>query len=297
MFFGRKFPGLSFGPPLRARLRQQPRPLLDEANRTVVSWSAKAGCTHVLIWHLQRVGLLSEAQNHHPWLHRYREEIYYRTPQYKNALKCLEREGSEGWTYVKVARDPVSRCVSSYRHALMHGYEDRLMGRELGREIDHRQGFSYATFLDYLERIDLRRCNIHHRMQKHSLDTVPFSRIYLVRIDEQDLEAALGHIDAVQGVAGEHASVERNAAIHRAARRHAPDSPGQASDGDLWRKPLCRADTKTGWPKAGLEACGAAAERARHIYRRDYAMLESLREQTTWGREDAAPSRSGESGG
>ncbi|MEX2500368.1 MAG: sulfotransferase family 2 domain-containing protein [Wenzhouxiangellaceae bacterium] len=256
-----------------ACLRQRPFPLIDGRNRTVISWAAKSACTHVLIWHLDRLGLLAEANAHSAWPHNYRIRFYHNSSQYREALERLESEGPEGWTCIKIVRDPARRCISSYRHALHNGYEDQLMAHYLGRQIRHADGFSYADFLEYLEMIDLEHCNIHHRLQRHPLDAVPFGRKRLIHIDQQDLAAALEQIDRAQGIGTNTPGPERELAITQAARRHAPETGFEPADPELWKMPLTRTDGDA-WPKSELQTCSEATEWARRIYDRDYAMFE-----------------------
>lgn len=279
MLFARKFNAVGGASRFGAKLRQAPLPLLDGSRRTVVSWSAKSACTHVVIWYLHRLGLLDEARSHHPWVHRYRGEVLYRSRMYQSARDQLGREGASEWTYVKVVRDPVKRCVSSYRHALMHGYEDEKMAHVLGREIDHKIGYSYETFLEYLGQIDLHHCDIHHRVQKHSLDTVPFGQTWLINVDEQDLDAALAELDRLQGCTPRNDDESSAAAIADAAHRHAGDAEGGSSCiTDQWHMPLSVDDVQR-WPKHSLLAASPATELARRIYRCDYEMLSKLAER------------------
>ena len=263
------------GESLQAAARAQPLPLIDLRHRTVVSWSAKSACTHVLLWDLAREGLLDEARKHHRWPHRYRVDLYYHRPEYRRALERLVSESAAGWTYVKVVRDPVTRCVASYRHALKHGYENSEMTRVLGCAIDNVEGFSYATFLDYLERIDLRHCNIHHKLQSHALDRAPFSRKYLINIDRQSLESALGAIDREQGISLNVEDEALETALEEAATRHAPLDAGSGDDQALWQRPLSQADTSH-WPKSALQRCEPAVSKVRDLYSSDYAMLSQL---------------------
>ena len=277
MSFADKINILSRGRRLGAKLRQAPLPLLDARRRTVISWSAKSACTHVLIWYLLRLGLLDEARNYHPWVHRYRSEVLYRSEVYRSALEQLSREGLSQWNYLKVVRDPVKRCVSSYRHALKHGYEDEKMSRVLGRQIDHKCGYSYETFLDYLAQIDLHDCDIHHRYQKHSLDTVEFGRTWLINVDEHDLDAALAKIDRIQGCPPLDDHEGGSQAIASAARRHA-DQEGEdlPREAEQWRMPLGAGDVQQ-WPKRALVSALPAVEVVHRIYRCDYDVLAKLK--------------------
>lgn len=261
--------------PLTRRLRQSPLPLIDPNHRMLVSWSAKSACTHVLVWHFDRLGLLEEAEAYHSWLHRYREEKYHSSTWYQAARRLVEREDTVSWTFVKVVRDPVRRCISSYRHALKHGYEDALMSRKLGREIGHITGFSFETFLDYLARINLHKCNIHHRVQRHSLDLLPYRQVFLINIDREDLDAALSRIDSLHGLDRSSDRERQDRAIARAARRHASNRRQAVPDPELWRQPLRSADVDD-WPAQALQEATPAIQRIREIYACDYEMMDFL---------------------
>lgn len=264
--------------PLHRALRKQPMPLLDPGNRMIISWSPRAGTTHLLIWHLARMGLLDEAERHAPWPHRYRVDVYYRRRGYRDGIRRLKAEGPGAWTLLKVARDPVKRCVSSYRYALSRGYADRKMERVLGRPVDHREGFSYETFLDYLARVDLARCDPHHRLQTHPVDLWSYGRVHLIDIDARDLDVSLREVERIHGI--ERAGTvgrEEEMKVSRLARRNAPRRDEPAQDVEIWRRPLARADTTAErWPKAALEACAPAARKARALYARDYEVLGEL---------------------
>lgn len=254
-------------------LRQRPWPMIDWKSRIVVSWSAKSACTHVLIWHLDRLGLLDDMAAESSWPHDYRVRTYYSLPEYQRALNSIAHDGPGEWTYLKVVRDPCNRCISSYRHALAHGYADRLMSHFLGRPISHREGYSYADFLEYLHRIDLQHCDIHHRLQRHPLDPAPFGKKILINIDEQDLESSLAHVKGIRGDISGEGNTRRKKLVRRAARRHATESGRSSEDPDVWLKPLTRDDVGR-WPKSELQGCRSARELARQLYLRDYAMFD-----------------------
>jgi len=188
------------------------------------------------------------------------------------------KEGLENWSYIKVVRDPVMRCISSYRHALKHGYEDSKISRVLGRPLDHRQGFSYREFIDYLERINLDRCNTHHRFQMHTLDRVDFRRTWLIDIEKCDLAKALAEIDRCQGFSSSEGLTLRDEAISAAARRRARGVDRAYSE-NVWNQPLAYRDTST-WPVSQLAGSEIAASRVRKLYARDYEMIRKLSEKS-----------------
>lgn len=264
--------------PLDVALRERPWPLLDGENRMVVSQSPRAASAHVVIWHFDKVDLLKEADAYHRWPHRYRMNVYFWTDIYRDALARLREEGTEHWNLIKIMRDPATRCVSSYRHALYLGYADEEMQRVLGRRIDHREGFSYRTFLDYLAQIDLTRCNPHHRLQKHSIDLLEYRRVYLIDVDSQELGDALGEIERIHGL---ETSSRATAAVGRFSNRNAPRAGDPKQDAEVWRTPLAQSDTTSdAWPKAQLEGSVEAARKAREIYRQDCELLASLAERS-----------------
>jgi hypothetical protein len=97
-----------------------------------------------------------------------------------------------------VVRDPFERAASAYRHALRTLLAEREMVKALGPEILD-QGFSFDTYLSFLEQIDLSTCNPHFRPQRHPLeDALPVD--YLINISKEDLFTRLGGIERELGL-------------------------------------------------------------------------------------------------
>lgn len=221
------------------------------------------------------MGLLDEARRYHQWVHRNRREVLYSSRRYRRARLQLQFGSASDWDYVKVVRDPVARCVSSYRHALLFGYEDARMSEELGSAVDHRQGFSYQTFLEYLARINLASCNVHHRLQAHALDRSSFGRVWFINADGSDLDSSLAAIDEDQGVFPSGGSEGRSEVISAAARRHAREISREQDDSELWKKSLIADDTRI-WPGSRLRDTPEASARVKALYAVDYQMIRSL---------------------
>jgi hypothetical protein len=72
---------------------------------------------------------------------------------------------------LRIIRDPYGRAVSIYRHALQTHFADSEMEAFSKGRISAEKGYSFQTFLDLLEKIDMRRVDIHFRPQFH-----PFER-------------------------------------------------------------------------------------------------------------------------
>lgn len=265
---------------LRRKLRRRPQPLIDAQRRTVISWSPKAACTRVLIWYYQRTELLNEALAYHRWPHKHRNEVLYKSRCHLDSEKQLIREGTSAWDYVKVVRDPVKRCISSYRHALKTGYADQSMSQTLGREVNHRHGFSYETFLEYLRKIDLSSCNPHHRFQTHPVDKIIFHRTWLIDIDEKDLDSELASIDELHGVNDGTQQQLVTDFLRKDTQRYAnSESQSESLDSDQWLKPLKNSDTEH-WPKQALENTTEATHIVRELYQRDCKTISALKQRS-----------------
>jgi hypothetical protein len=170
--------------------RREPRPLLLGPAKLGVIWSAKSACTTVLLWYLWHRNLLQTAQAYDSWPHEFRNRMLYSDEAYRTWASGMN---VESWTWLRVIRDPYDRAVSSYRHALVNGYESRKMSRRLKRPPE--DGYSFEEFLDYLLRIDITTCNLHHKQQFHPLEElIAPSRV--INVDKVDLMQSLAEIDA-----------------------------------------------------------------------------------------------------
>lgn len=171
--------------------RADPALLLHARAGFAVVFSAKSACTSTAIWFFKQLGHLDAACDYHGWPHRYRMDVYYRSRVYANAF-CGDLAKMR---IVRVVRDPYSRAVSSFRHALGHGYADRAIARALRRRDIKENGFSFAEFLDFLERIDLAACDVHFRVQRHPVeDRLPVH--HLINVSTEDLFTRLNEVEA-----------------------------------------------------------------------------------------------------
>jgi hypothetical protein len=176
---------------LLRQLERDPRPLLFGPAKLGIIWSAKAACTTLLLWYLWRCDLLQAARAYDAWPHKFRQHKLYATDTHR---AWTVEAGASGWSWLRVVRDPFVRAVSSYHHALRYGYEDRKMARVLRRPIDSKDGYSFEQFLDYLLRIDIAVCNLHHREQVHPVEML-VAPTQTINIQRQDLMACLAKID------------------------------------------------------------------------------------------------------
>ena len=219
--------------------RREPRPLLLWPAKIGVIWSAKSACTTVLLWYLWHRNLLQVAHAYDSWPHQFRNRMLYADEAYRTWASQMD-VGS--WSWLRVIRDPYNRAVSSYRHALANGYESQKMSRRLKRPPE--AGYSFEEFLDYLLRIDITICNLHHKQQCHPLEElVAPSRV--INVDKVDLMQSLAEIDA--GLATPQEPVE---ALHAAVAainswHHARSS---SVDRDVSTVVLTQSDARGEWP-------------------------------------------------
>ncbi len=259
--------------------KQRGSVFLDQEIQALISWSPKSACTQVLMWHLQSLGLLQEARDQFPWLHNYRRAVLYRSNNRVAAQSSLYLSGPKRWQYIKVVRDPVKRCFSSYRHALGTGYADRDMSEVLAQPICHQEGFSLKTFLTYLSQVDLTNTNPHHQLQSCRWDKQNWKAVFLIHIDEFDLAGCLSFIDNLTGRPCAFADPMVVKAIHSDQHRYATPLQRVESTSEAWTIPLTKEDTRR-WPQSALLHSGEAIALARQLYQSDYEMIAALRSKS-----------------
>jgi hypothetical protein len=189
-------PALSFD-----EFRTRPTPLVLRAARMVVSWSPKSACSHVVLWTFLHEGLLAEANAYHAWPHEYRMHVYYKTPQYREAVRDALAGNGRGYTLLKVTRDPVNRLVSMFRHACRYPFLEDAFAR---RGVDIRaDGISLEDFAAVLGDLDLvvpSTTDPHVCAQYHPVWDMDFDRVITLNVDRCDLDTALNDVEAAFGL-------------------------------------------------------------------------------------------------
>jgi hypothetical protein len=251
--------------------RTRPRPLIHPAARLVVIFSAKSACTSVVIWFLHHLGDADAARDHFRWPHRYRGQVYYKSPLYRSAFEL----DLENFTVVRVVRDPFDRTVSSFRHALKTSLADTHVPRVLGRSDISRDGLSFAEFLDFLEGSDLTTCNPHFLIQRHPLeDKLPVR--HLINISTEDLFTRLNEVEADIGLprtdfaalAWLHQVDDRRTRHDRRQRR----AEERVHVDDVYTHRFTQEVARRGpWPSYGAFLTPLARERIARLYAADIA--------------------------
>jgi hypothetical protein len=241
-----------------------PRPLIHPEAKMIVVFSPKSACTTVMSWFFNQLGHGQAARDFHPWPHRYRSQVYYHSRLYE---KALEKNLSD-FTLVRVVRDPLDRAASSYRHVLKHGIADSDFAKVMGRADASKEGFSFAEFLDMLERIDLKTCDRHYARQKHPVEDAK-TVDHLINISTQDLHAGLNAVDRAVGLP----TFDFDAAAQIEKVRHKRfQVHGQLDATDAYTTRFDHKQAKEGpWPPYEALLTPPARERLARLYAVDIA--------------------------
>jgi hypothetical protein len=177
-------------------------PVFIRKANTVVSWSPKAGCSHVVLWAFVHEGRLPQAaaESHLP--HKYRIHTYQKEQHYERSLERLRRGVVHGHTLVKITRDPKHRLVSIFRHACRRPFLHKLVRTTLGFD-PGAEGFALAdldALLGRLKLTDPTRTDPHLRVQASPLWTLPFDRVITLNMDETSLNGGLNAVERALGL-------------------------------------------------------------------------------------------------
>ena len=242
-----------------------PRPLINPGAKLVVLYSPKSACSNVLIWFLHHLGHMDAARNFHRSPHRYRDRVYHQSPLYKSATRL----DLTGFTVVKVIRDPCQRAVSSFRHVLRTGLFEDDMERKLDDTGLGQNGLSFAAFLDFLEKTDLRSCNPHYSLQGHPIEArLPVS--HLINVSREDLFTRLNEVEAAIGLPV--SELAKAPWVRQLGRRHHHEGGDFSGVTDFYRQRLGREHALRGpWPSYDALLTREARERVAQLYASDIA--------------------------
>jgi hypothetical protein len=238
-------------------LQVLPRPLIDPNARIVVLFSPKSACTSVAIWFFHQLVGEAPVRALNDWPHIYRNEVYYQSDTYREV--CAS--DLAGFKVIRVVRDPFERAASAYRHALRTLLAEREMVKVVGPDILH-EGFSFDTYLTFLEQIDLGTCNPHFRPQRHPLEeALPID--YLINISRENLFGRLGDIERELGLKPTGPSIHEWVRDVE-GRRYTP-TPENFANGDS--VVLTKKHARTGpWPRSQDLLTPRARERLAKLY-------------------------------
>jgi hypothetical protein len=247
-------------------LLARPAPLYHQASDLLLVWSCKAASAQIVLWYLYQCGLMETAAAHHWWPHRYRNEVLLRSASYRATLQECDPDKVRA---VQFVREPVSRCLSIYRHYLRHGRWDRRMSRVLWRRVSSHEGFSLNTFLDFLECENGRRVVDPHRWpQRHPV--ADFVEVEPIALDPTGFYETLNELAAERGLTQiDFESMPQFQALD--ARRSPKGAKPEPAGADTV---LTRNDGFRNWPLKADRLDDATVARIQRIYAADVALYE-----------------------
>ena len=247
-------------------MARRPSPLVSGPERFGVLWSGKGGSMAAVFWFLARVGQLDAAREYARNPHNYRIDVLQKSLEYRQWIaSCDPRE----LAWLRILRDPYKRAVSSYRHVLRHGIDDAAIKEQLNISIPE-SGLSFAEFLEFLERVDIAKCNVHYRQQWHPLEAhVTVRRV--VNIDEENLLAALDAFENELGLPPLSPQARANlvAVLSRESRRHHKNL--ETSVGDQTSARMTRDEADGHWPAYDAFLSDDTRRKLERIYAKDFA--------------------------
>jgi len=140
-------------------------PLLLDEKKIMLSLSPKSGSLFGVSWFFYQANLWQDVKEHPKWAHHYRQEVYYKSPGYPASYRHFFAS-PETYTKIKLVRNPYSRAVSSYIHALR---TPEILYRDTRNKFTATE-FSFETFLAEVEKLGTRSCDVHYRTQTHEFE-------------------------------------------------------------------------------------------------------------------------------
>lgn len=119
----------------------------------ILFWSQKSGCTSLVKWFFDQIGLLDKAISYNPWVHHYEFEIYNQNEVLMKELReHLYQHKKKGY---KLVRDPYKRAVSAFLmmlgentfwHTILGDVREHLYG-----DRESRKRLAFTDFLRYVK--------------------------------------------------------------------------------------------------------------------------------------------------
>ena len=166
------------------QLQIPPRVLINRNLKIVLFWNAKAGCTFAAKWFFFHHHAFEKAGKYRYKVHKFRTRKYYRSLEYQRSRLDFALHSNK-YFVVKLVRNPFDRAVGSFIHAGKHNYIDQEISIFLNRTVHAESKFTFREYISFLETIDLQRCNIHHRIQTHPLESNALIHLNeVIKLDE-----------------------------------------------------------------------------------------------------------------
>ena len=166
------------------------RNMFSMKHRLIFGFSPKAACTVGAKMFFNHIGKLDEALALDPWVHRYREKYQ------KTHIVIPRLHWNDRYLKVKLVRNPYTRVISGYTHAMIHTYMDEELTTFF--RIRDRRELSFSRYLEFLEARINGPIDAHHGRQilKGELLRYPYDHVLKI----EALEVGLAEIRQRRGI-------------------------------------------------------------------------------------------------
>ncbi|WP_373506290.1 sulfotransferase family 2 domain-containing protein [Aestuariivirga sp.] len=192
---GKDRPMAVVGKPRRPPLTDSPRPMINVRKQLMVLWSPKSACTTCYVWFSHVSGFLPQVRKYATWPHKHRMDIFEKSKLYNESVDS----DLSGIRSVRIIRDPYSRAVSIYRHALQTRFADTALAKYQSGKWSIDEGMSFQQFLDFVATLDMSAVDIHFRPQYHPYEA-QHQPSHIVNISKQDLFEGLNTFERDAGM-------------------------------------------------------------------------------------------------
>gem|GEM_PF-5939258 len=252
----------------------KPRPLISSKKKLVVSWSQKSACSHVIVWHFLKEGLLPAVNYYHGWPHKFRTEVYYKTKVYQRELAALQESGGEGYTLLKITRDPAKRLVSMFRHACRYSFMHDEFAKTQKLDLK-KNGLSFLDLRTYLATQNLyvpTAIDPHMCAQIQPLWGAKFDRTITLNMDQTSLNSGFNMVEEELGF--NPTKFDQVPKFNMLRKGHY-SKEGEFDKSAPIEEYRFKANETDAFPKAQLTKSELLQATAREFYSRDYGIVDS----------------------
>ena len=151
--------------------------LILQKLKILVDWTPKAGCTTICKMAFKKLGILNEALAHSNWIHNFRSDKFYKRYGVVKELELINGKFND-FQIIKFVRNPYSRAISSYIHAMKTPRLNKIVGSN---------DISFHHFLNLFKN-EIIEVEGHWRVQKIYYENNPKLKIKYVKIEKLEQE-------------------------------------------------------------------------------------------------------------
>ncbi len=144
--------------------------IYDRATNLTLVFNPKSASSIIVAWFFYQIGEYGRMREYNDFPHKYRVDIWNN----RNNVSSIPFSLIKDSKVICSVRNPSTRAISGYKHAIKFGYLDDQISDFFNRVVNSDNTFSFSEYLEYLKSIDIRFCNEHMMSQwRDFLDFIP----------------------------------------------------------------------------------------------------------------------------